>query len=477
MGLQEGHRRREQMGLPFAGSILNDRICIALLLISCLGGASALPFRYGTLTWSLDYETTNGVIFKMEAAFQRDHPWGTLAENSGSPIEEWAPSSNDAFRHYYPVSGQVDECGTWVDSYNVGLSTATGKPSGCNNITVSPYSGYVLRLNSKELTQSLCTDPLDLVGNGCEPWNEVYGLYFGDGTGSAIDLEIYSVVDAEGGGLGDYVVGHGTLPKAYASPYDVANDAVWTAFFMGGDRLGYLENNYNGLFRLETTVDLRTANEPPQLMMLPILPVPYTQGYAEFDINAIDPDGDSLSFSEGTSEQYGGLFDYSNLKLSGATTANSSYSPSGPSGISVVGSKKVIWTLNGEQGFYNLVVTVSDGTVHSSLDMMLYLYYTPSFCDKQCRSPEPGFSTVVDMDGLYDGCTVCSNTTTGETDYFQCVPVPESTSCPGLPIDFSPPPPSPPPHPLSSPGEPSPPTPSFPSSSAAPASSGDPSYG
>lgn len=141
-----------------------------------------------------------------------------------------------------------------------------------------------------------------------------------------------------------------------------------------------------------------------------------------------------------------------------ATAFPEVYSPSAPQDLTLDSSTGVVtWnTLTKDNGLYHLVVAVSDESATVTASFLLYLFSDqPHFCDKDCRRREDGgLPTVVDPDGLYDGCTICGMPNTTSIDFTVCTPpvIPESgPGCPGVEIPYSPPPP------LSPPGTPSPP--------------------
>eukprot|EP00241_Pyramimonas_parkeae_P002022 CAMPEP_0114263360 /NCGR_PEP_ID=MMETSP0058-20121206/22454_1 /TAXON_ID=36894 /ORGANISM="Pyramimonas parkeae, CCMP726" /LENGTH=487 /DNA_ID=CAMNT_0001379607 /DNA_START=148 /DNA_END=1608 /DNA_ORIENTATION=+ len=175
-------------------------------------------------------------------------------------------------------------------------------------------------------------DPLD-----CAPWDDVYGMFMGDGSSTPVELTVTSMVGSDKGYiLGNYLIGKGEFSHVYSAP----RDNPFIAYFTGGDRVYecndgnvhmssegncelevelMLNNNAEGRFRLETAIWLGTGhvNRSPRVSMIPVIPLP--RGTAalprsRFQVIAYDPDGDRLNFrfgdvdnSTGLGSEYGGI--------------------------------------------------------------------------------------------------------------------------------------------------------------------------
>ena len=162
----------------------------------------------------------------------------------------------------------------------------------------------------------------------CAPWDEVYGMFMGDGTSKTIEFEVSYIHDSDNHIVGNYLLGQSKFQHAY--PQDT-NEA-YLAYFTGGDRAyecdypttpltsvgactgllnRLLQNNQEGRYRLETTVKLKTGvrNHSPVAAMIPILPIPITSitDRARFQVTAYDPDGDALTFRFGSTYEMGGI--------------------------------------------------------------------------------------------------------------------------------------------------------------------------
>ena len=216
----------------------------------------------------------------------------------------------------------------------------------------------VFTAQDNSATAALCSQYMnnpDKDADKCAPWAETYGMFMGDGSAQTIELEVTHVDYSDNSIVGDYLTGVSTFTHYYLRE----TEDPFVAFFTGGDRayecnypdtpldadgtcsgdLNYrLNNNAEGRFRLETEVWLQgDGNRPPVLQQLPVLPVPHhLPGVrAKFQIPAIDPDGDELTFRFGNYHEMGGIvrsktdaFPYSeNLALNGP--AKNSYEADG----------------------------------------------------------------------------------------------------------------------------------------------------
>ena len=207
-------------------------------------------------------------------------------------------------------------------------------------------------------------------------------------------------------------------------------------------------------------------NKSPVVRMMPVLPV-VSNGFAvtRFSIPAYDPEGEALTFTFASREQYGGLVgNFTNValgaELAAITTVGNDFGgnnthdnmPDTPSFMSWqnAATGSINWrTSSLDDGMYNLAVQVSDGASYVTAQFGVYLFsFSPSFCHRQCETDLPPsvterMGTVADPDGVYDTCNVCKGTDTLDSDYSFCTPVRNSEFCAGTPALASPPPPSP----------------------------------
>ena len=83
--------------------------------------------------------------------------------------------------------------------------------------------------------------------------------------------------------MANYIVGESAVYKTYPRAKDT-DITPWRAYFTGGNRVtktySNLQNNHQGRFRVECTVNLNfpaeRPNRSPQMFSLPVLPVPFT---------------------------------------------------------------------------------------------------------------------------------------------------------------------------------------------------------
>eukprot|EP00854_Cymbomonas_tetramitiformis_P001562 gene1562-2195_t len=147
----------------------------------------------------------------------------------------------------------------------------------------------------------------------CSPWSSTYGFFFGDGNVTDIVLTVIEV-DFEDTSVGNYIRAKSVFQHQYPTSKDYsqfeAYGRPWTAFFTGGNRItrtkDFLQNNGNGRFRLEITVNIVRSpegvnNHSPIATSIPVLPVPYNGRdglnspngmLANFELSAYDPDID-----------------------------------------------------------------------------------------------------------------------------------------------------------------------------------------
>ena len=161
-----------------------------------------------------------------------------------------------------------------------------------------PYDNLGSPINGQ--TGVACESPDDSAPDYCSPWADSYGFFFGDGSTHNVVLTL-TELDTEKVSTGNFLKGVSVFEHTYSNGKKDANNP-YVAFFTGGDRLskgdGKLQNNFNGRFRLEATVNIQGTNRSPVAASMPILPVPYTgrsalsaYGYmATFQVAAYDPD-------------------------------------------------------------------------------------------------------------------------------------------------------------------------------------------
>ena len=109
---------------------------------------------------------------------------------------------------------------------------------------------------------------------------------FGDGTfGTTLDIEVTSVNSSE-----DWLFGVSKVTHTYANPGD------YTVFFQSCCRISTLENNANGEYRVEAVVNVGANNNPPTTSLQPIVNLPVGLTVANFNVPAVDSDGDPFTY-------------------------------------------------------------------------------------------------------------------------------------------------------------------------------------
>jgi hypothetical protein len=122
-------------------------------------------------------------------------------------------------------------------------------------------------------------------------------LLFGDGGTGSIDLQVTSVNSAE-----DYFIGTYTVTHTYAIGTD-----NFTASYSGCCRLSTLQNNPDGNFGEQTTVNLASTNlGSPVSTLPPVVSLSTGVSVAAFNVPAIDPDGGVLSYALSTPAEFSG---------------------------------------------------------------------------------------------------------------------------------------------------------------------------
>ena len=169
-------------------------------------------------------------------------------------------------------------------------------------------------------------------------------FFFGDGSSATIVLTVTSTNPAE-----NWFFGTATLTRTYAS------SGNYTAFWSSCCRISNLQNNPDGNYRVQTTVNVGSGNSSPVSSIVPIINVPANNAAATFTIPATDPDGNPLSFRFSTSTEAGpGFVQPSGLSINSST---------GQMTFNTVGKT------NGQ--LYSTQVMIGDGPTQSALDFII----------------------------------------------------------------------------------------------------------
>ncbi|KAK3287761.1 hypothetical protein CYMTET_4743 [Cymbomonas tetramitiformis] len=170
-----------------------------------------------------------------------------------------------------------------------------------------PYDGSIPYDNSA-VDEVPCEEDDNVDPDYCSPWSQTYGFFFGDGEYTDIVLTIKEV-EREMTVDGNYILATSEFQHQYSSNKK-ATIRPWKAFFTGGNRISLtengLQNNGQGRFRVEITVNIQEYNHSPIATSFPVLPVPYAgrgeiSAYgmmASFRISAYDPDIDPEAYDE-----------------------------------------------------------------------------------------------------------------------------------------------------------------------------------
>jgi len=133
---------------------------------------------------------------------------------------------------------------------------------------------------------------------------------FGDGaTVSPVNFRVLSVNQVEGYYLAEAVqdTGGGTFSEGLVHTYaDPGND---TAFSASGARIASLQNDSGGSYRDETLVNVGTGNHSPVSALPPVIQVA-DNTVAMFQVPAVDPDGNPLTYRLATSLEASGTSNY-----------------------------------------------------------------------------------------------------------------------------------------------------------------------
>jgi cysteine-rich repeat protein len=230
-----------------AGSLI--RIAAAAVTIVSLlkvGSADASHFRYGHYAWSR--VGGNTVEVTLQNAFRRDSDCGCFSVSSGSPV----PVSCSAGDGYPQVGDIVDECvGETQFEWGDGDSTGT----------------LLYTITS--------IDPAN---------NWTFAL--------ALDAQSFPNVDT-------------TLSHTYAAPGNYVARTQSCCRISSVDGLNDHVNNPDGNYRVETVINVGTANNSPVSVLPPIVVCPIDD-VCSFPIQAADRDGDRLTYRLATSTEAAG---------------------------------------------------------------------------------------------------------------------------------------------------------------------------
>ncbi|GBG58751.1 hypothetical protein CBR_g151 [Chara braunii] len=308
---------------------------------SCFDVVNGTHFRYGTISWRPTFVKPLEIEFTYVGAYRRDYHWGRdFAEGWMGPSGVWRTNATQTFNDinqdytngwklkfptgmlqvWQPLKEGI-MCPSPFDS-GVKPLCGPGQPEG----TIVPHplvDGennliYPAGYPCKNATTNKEKASIDY----CAPWSEAYGFFFGDGETWDMELTI-DAVNFETNQLGNYLRGHSVFRHRYKAPKNLAFNTPWVAYFTGGNRIRSLNNNKEGRYRLETTVNIQGPNRSPIATNIPVLPVPYEQSEnATFQIAAFDPDIDPdileteiLHFRLGTQREMGMLLANANPRF------------------------------------------------------------------------------------------------------------------------------------------------------------------
>ena len=82
-------------------------------------------------------------------------------------------------------------------------------------MTVALQPGFRVQLAASAMAgKARCVDPAQLTAATCVPWHLTYGMHFGDGNASAVELTVIEV-SADLSDVGGFVVMEGTVTHRY----------------------------------------------------------------------------------------------------------------------------------------------------------------------------------------------------------------------------------------------------------------------
>ena len=187
-------------------------------------------------------------------------------------------------------------------------------------------------------------DVIDITASGSG------AMDFGDGTFASIIL-IVTAVNNDPNPLLAWFYGTATITHTYAAAGN------YLASFESCCRISSLFNNPDGEFRVQTLVNAGSGNSSPVSTVTPIIDLPLNSASASFQIPAVDPNGQPLSFRLANASEAAGGFFYEQ-----------------PAGIAVDAATGVV-TLP-TTGYYDgaLLTTqiiISDGTSETAVDFII----------------------------------------------------------------------------------------------------------
>ncbi|AKD56031.1 hypothetical protein SD10_15100 [Spirosoma radiotolerans] len=177
--------------------------------------------------------------------------------------------------------------------------------------------------------------------------NSSAAFNYGDGTSiTSFNFLVTTVSTAD-----DYVYGEATLTHTYATA------ATVTAFIEASARLSTLQNNADGRYRINSTVNVGTTNLPPASTLPPIINLPFNQAAASFTVPASDPNGNALTFSLATAADLGATYAFTQ-----------------PTGLSITSGGVATFDTRSPKAvgqLYNAVVKISDGQSFVVVDFLI----------------------------------------------------------------------------------------------------------
>lgn len=130
----------------------------------------------------------------------------------------------------------------------------------------------------------------------------------------------------------------------------------YKAYFQSCCRVSNLQNNRDGQFRVESTVNVGSGNRPPSGSLPIILNLATGLNTANYQIASYDPDGDNVSFRLATSQEASGTNSYVH-----------------PIGLSVSSSGLLKFNTTGltAGSLYSTAIVLSDGNAKTIIDVMI----------------------------------------------------------------------------------------------------------
>jgi hypothetical protein len=152
-----------------------------------------------------------------------------------------------------------------------------------------------------------CAEPAQLTSTICMPWRLTYGLHFGDGNYSDVELTV-TEVSTDTSLVGRFLVMEGSVSHGYHAAKDPSTGLAWNAYFTGGDKPKSLNNNAGGRLNLAARVVADGINSSPRVELRSIFPVARTTTVfgSRFMIPAYDPDGGIIRVTMGDALDHGG---------------------------------------------------------------------------------------------------------------------------------------------------------------------------